>query len=848
MPNINKLFDKAEKLLQKDQLDAAREVFLEIFQYQPEDETVLLKLGELSAKLHRPPDALRYWGLLLDRYIAGGDVSKAVVIGRKILKVAPRDTATLAKLAPVFEKARKSAEALDAYRELMRAYRDAGESDHALACLRHIVQLDPEDMEAHVELGELAGKAGQPVPASRSLFQAAELARKKGLEDRWADLAVRAHNLDPTNDAARLAAAEVSLAQDRAGDVAALLEPLARSKPEDLTVLDYLSQAYLRTADYAKAQPVCAKLYQSRPEAIGMVEQLIKGLLSKGETPNALTLIEAIKDQLYRQGKKRDFLAVMERVHQADESNLKILEMLAALYNELNRDEGVRWSLARLFHLYLATEQYNPAAETLEKIIDVEPYGAGHQDRLLNLEGHLDPIWYKNIERRLQVPGTAPDLSARTAQEEAGAPAEEKVEALDEMIVEAEMYQRYKLSTKLANTLKKINRLYPGAEESDERLRDLYVTAGFHPTPPPAPASVDLQEGQEPRAMQGSGFPQPLEELGKLSRITGSIYREGTPERVMVVAVNQIGQALGADRCWGAMESSGSPPALTAEYQGPGIPPSPPAAAAKVYAFFMRRENTPSEEWSFRDVGGSPTLKPIARDLQELGIASLLGAPLTEKEERVGVLLVEQCRTNREWTPGEKMLLETLAPQVVIAVNHVKLRRLVRSLAGTDPATGLLPRTAYLDCLLAEASRAKDQSRPLTLCLIEPVGAPNLAKNFGEAKFQDYLQQVSKLLSSHLRQNDIAVRYGPCTIAICFPDTAAAQAQHAVEKLQDILRTIPFDAESPRVFCAAICDVPLRPGFDAVDGVTEAINRLESSMDRVREQGGTQILLSCFEG
>jgi len=848
MPNINKLFDKAEKLLQREQLDAAREVFLEILQYQPDDETVLLNLGELSAKLHRPPDALRYWGLLIDRYIARDDVAKAVVIGRKILKAVPGDTAILAKLAPVFEKAHKPAEALDAYRETLRAYREAGESAHALACLQHIVRLDPEDMEAHVELGELAGKAGQLLPASQSLFQAAELARKKGLEDRWADLALRAHNLDPTNEAGRLAAAEVSLAQGRADDAVALLEPLARSKPEDLTVLDYLSQAYLRTGDYTKAQPVCAKLYQSRPEAIGMIEQLIKGLLSKGETPNALTLIEAIKDQLYRQGQKKDFLAVMERIQQADESNLAILEMLAALYNELNRDEGVRRSLARLFHLYLATEQYNQAAEALERIIDVEPYGAGHQDRLLNLEGHLDPIWYKNIERRLQVPGTVPDLSARSTQEKAGTPAEEKAEVLEEMIVEAEMYQRYLLNAKLADTLKKINRLYPGAEERDEHLRNLYETAGFHPTPPPAPASVSIKEGQEPAAVHGSGFPQPFEELGKISRITGSIYREGTPERVMAVAVDQIGRALGADRCWGAMESSGSPPALTAEFQAPGIPPSNPAAAAKVYSFFMRHENTTSEEWSFRDVAGSPTLKPIAHDLQDLGIASLLGAPLTEKDERVGLLLVEQCRTNREWTPGEKMLLDTLAPQAVIAVNHVKLRRLVRSLAGTDPVTGLLPRTAYLDCLLAEASRAKDQSRPLTVCLIEPVGAPNLAKNIGETKFQDYLQQVSKLLSSHLRQNDIAVRYGPCTIAICFPDTTAAQAGHAVEKLQDILRTIQFDAGSSLAFCAAICDVPLGPGFDAVDGVTEAINRLESSMDGVREQGGTQILLSCFEG
>ena len=841
MPNIDKLFDKAEKLLQKERLDAAREVFLEIFQSQPEDETVLLKLGELSAKLQRIPDALRYWGLLIDLYIKHGEVSKALAAGRKILRVAPRDTATLAKLAPLFEKAQKPAEALEAYREILQAYRDAGDTALALACLRQIVHLDPEDLEAHTELGELAGKAGEPVEAACAMLRAAELGRQRGLEDRWAEWVVRAHQIDPANEAAQFAAAEVNLARDRPAEAVALLEPLVRSKPEDPAVLENLAQAYLRTGDYAKAEPLCLKLYQSRPETIGMVEQAAKGLLAAGEIPRVLALIEAMRDQLSRQRKKKDFLAILERIYQADESNLKILEMLAALYNELNQDEGVRWSLARLFHLYLAAEQYDLAGETLEKIIDVSPYGAGHHNRLLNLEGHIDPTWYQNIAGRLRVPGAAPNVPGRSAQlEDSGRPAA-KPEVLDDLVVEAEMYQRYELAAKLHATLNKIHRLYPGAEKRGDRLRNLYDAAGFHPTPPPGAPPVGVTERQAP------GFPLPREELGKISRITGSIYREGTPERVMYVAVDQIGRALEADRCWGALGSAGSPLALTVECPAPGMPPSNPAAAAKLYAFLMEHGSVNAEAWSYGDVDASPALKPVAAELRELGIASLLGVPLTDKEERVGLLLVEQCRACREWTPGEKMLLEALAPQVAIAVNNTKLRRLVRSLAGTDPATGLLPRTSYLDCLLAEASRAKEQSRPLSVCLLEPVGGPGLAKNSLEPKFQNYLQQVSRVLSSHLRQNDLAVRYSPCTIAVCFPDTPAAQARHAVEKLWDILGKIQIDAGRSFAFCAAICELQLGSGFDAVDAVTEAINRLEVSLDRVREQGEAQVLLSRFE-
>ncbi len=45
-------------------------------------------------------------------------------------------------------------------------------------------------------------------------------------------------------------------------------------------------------------------------------------------------------------------------------------------------------------------------------------------------------------------------------------------------------------------------------------------------------------------------------------------------------------------------------------------------------------------------------------------------------------------------------------------------------------------------------------------------------------------------------------------------------------------------ARKPSNFCAAVCDVPLGPNFDAVDGVTEVINRLEVSLDRAHKEGG----------
>jgi hypothetical protein len=45
-----------------------------------------------------------------------------------------------------------------------------------------------------------------------------------------------------------------------------------------------------------------------------------------------------------------------------------------------------------------------------------------------------------------------------------------------------------------------------------------------------------------------------------------------------------------------------------------------------------------------------------------------------------------------------------------------------------------------------------------------------------------------------------------------------------------------------------VCEVHLSDNFDAVDGVSEVINRLESVLEQSRKEGGKRVMLSKFEG
>ncbi len=840
MPDLDKLYEKADKYLQRQKFESAIETYQEILRHEPNEEEALITLGDLTIKLNRPAEALRYQVQLADYYAKRNDISKAIAACKKVLKLSPQDVATVMKLANLFEKGQKNAEALDAYREALAHYRNAGLNAQMLDCLTRIVKLDPNNIEEHVELAELAIRSRQSKVAMPVLLHAAQLSRRAGEESRWEKLVDQAHALDPANEVATIGTTELYLRRGNKAEAARLIEPVLAKRPDDLEVLELACRAILGIGNYTQAEPLCWKLYQAKPERVDLVMQLMEGMLQSGAVQQVLGMVDQLKDRLFQQGKRDEFLRFMEKIYQKDESNLEVLEVVSGLYNEMNKEDGLRRSLSRLFNLYLASENYRKAGDTLERILDVDPYGEGHYDRLLNLEGHIDAVWYKTILSRMQPPSsvhTSPALIA--AAEEA-----EKIETLEDLVVEGEMYHQYQLAAKLQQTLEKIDRLFPGADEKNQNVRDLYEAAGY--TPKFKPPAIVAVTPQADATSPGTSSFQSLDDLRKISDITANIYRESTAQGVLQVAVNEIGRAMNASRCWGAVGLPDRPPVLSAEYCSPLASPSDPAAALKLFAFLVGQATSSPDGWSFENVAQAPLVSSVSAEIQRLGIRSLQALPLLDKDVAVGLLLLQQCEGLRTWSPGESLLLRAIGTQVVIAINNTKLRRLVRSLAGTDPETGLLPRSAYLECLLSEARRSKDQAQPLSVCLLEPENPHALMKSLGDAGVQRFVLQVGKAITPTLRQNDISLRYSPLSIVVVFPDTALPQAGLAVEKARRAMAQVRVNGAEPSNFCAAVCDVPLGPNFDAVDGVTEVINRLEVSLDRVHKEGGRRILISRF--
>jgi len=228
-------------------------------------------------------------------------------------------------------------------------------------------------------------------------------------------------------------------------------------------------------------------------------------------------------------------------------------------------------------------------------------------------------------------------------------------------------------------------------------------------------------------------------------------------------------------------------------------------------------------------------LKDVAQFAAAIGARSCVALPLGEGAE-LGLLLL-LSNTPRSWSPNDVLVFKMIADQGGIALNNAGLRRLVKNLSVTDENSGLLKRASYLDLLLGEIRRAKQQNTPLSVMLMRFAERAAIAKEQGEAAAENMMQRLGQVVAANVRQNDLAFRYSANAIAIVLGETAEKEALLVSEKMRRVMGAALPDKQPASQFNAGIAEAVMRQEFEAVDIVTELINRAERSLEKSVSEG-----------
>ncbi len=854
--DIHKHLDRAKRFLEKNRVEDAIEAYLAVIDEAPQHQEATQALGDLYARMEQPDRAAVYYGLLFDLLVEPRDEIKALAIYNRFLRSGPvqQPPERIARYAFLQQKQNRFDEAIEQYSKAAEMFTEVGRAEDALFCWERTAQLAPENLPRQLRLAEAAERIGKHALAARAFLRAGQLASASGGKVEALELLGRAYKLAPQERSVALLYAEATLRSGDAAQAAALLEPFFATE-KDAAFLDTFADALMSSGQLDRAREVLEGLLREKNEGSTRLFELADLYVAGGQDPKAVEVLQGLKRRMFADKRQNDFAAQMDSVGAKHPESQPVLEFWAALHNELNRESQYFEILIKLFDAYLNGGNAGKASETIEKLVDIDAYDHRNQERLERLRGRVDDAFLKHIAGRLAKSGTvtAPHVAQPKSSSQDNPNASQsltdesrKFQALEDLIVQTEIFLQYSLQAKAQERLEKIAAMFPGEEDRHPRLRNLYQLANWWPKGAPKVQAEPAPRQPEP-AVEPSGTgitgktgvytAETLRDLSKISEINQKIFRQQTPRAMLNTAVNEVGGYLHATRALAVVGAPGRPPELAAEYCTQGIRPAP---GAQVVFLIAHMEKAQPDE-----LGGLMVDATDGSILTELGLATALGVTITDKETQApaGMLIVAHAEPHK-WRPNEAYFLQAIGDQMLMSVSHTRLRSLVRRMGVSDERTGLLSRSSYQSCLLTEADRARTQGTPLTLTILQIDRGAEILRQHGESPVERFLEQLARSLQPIVRQNDVAVKYTSWSLAFILPDTTLAGAQNLADKLRRAASGVRPPWDSTQVtLSAGIVEAVAKPDYESEDIVTDLINRAEFSAEEARRQGGDTIVV-----
>lgn len=183
------------------------------------------------------------------------------------------------------------------------------------------------------------------------------------------------------------------------------------------------------------------------------------------------------------------------------------------------------------------------------------------------------------------------------------------------------------------------------------------------------------------------------------------------------------------------------------------------------------------------DVDRDSRCLPFKDFIHKVGAKSLIAAPLLHESRLVGLLIVHQCSSEREWQQMDIQLVTAIADQLAIAITHAHLFAQVRHQAITDGLTGLYNHVYFKNRLKEELKLADRKGTSCSLVMIDLDKLKMINDNYGHPVGDQAIRKVAEILKTILRSGDTAARYGGEEFAVILPETSLLEAALIADRL-----------------------------------------------------------------
>jgi diguanylate cyclase (GGDEF)-like protein/PAS domain S-box-containing protein len=164
--------------------------------------------------------------------------------------------------------------------------------------------------------------------------------------------------------------------------------------------------------------------------------------------------------------------------------------------------------------------------------------------------------------------------------------------------------------------------------------------------------------------------------------------------------------------------------------------------------------------------------------------------PLFAQDEALGMLHFQNLRgfDAGELTESLKHLAVTLADHISLSLTNIRLRETLRYQVIHDPLTELFNRRYLEETLAREIHRVTRKGVPLGVFMLDLDHFKRFNDTYGHEAGDSLLRSLGQFLQIHIRQEDVACRYGGEEFVLILPETPK---EVVLSRAEEIRRSIP---------------------------------------------------------